>query len=138
MPNIKPVSDLRNDTDALKEADASSRVYLRRNGHGVYGILVVLLFQIDHCGLSDNELNAEIAQFMLTDSGAEVVTAQNGMVVLTDIKMQSATVSHWLSLKMMLIRDSTRSDNLKEQKIYIFADNCLDNQRKSYSSTRFF
>ena len=43
-----------------------------------------------------------------------------------------------LSLKMMLIRDSTRSDNLKEQKIYIFADNCLDNQRKSYSSTRFF
>ena len=39
---------------------------------------------------------------------------------------------------MMLIRDRTRSDNLKEQKIYIFADNCLDNQRKSYSSTRFF
>ena len=23
-------------------------------------------------------------------------------------------------------------------KIYIFADNCLDNQRKSYSSTRYF
>lgn len=41
MPNIKPVSDLRNDTDALKEADASSRVYLRRNGHGVYGILTM-------------------------------------------------------------------------------------------------
>lgn len=41
MPNIKPVSDLRNDTDALKEADASSRVYLTRNGHGVYGILTM-------------------------------------------------------------------------------------------------
>ena len=39
---------------------------------------------------------------------------------------------------MMVIRDSTRSDNLKEQKIYIFADNCLGNQRKSYSSKRFF
>ena len=38
----------------------------------------------------------------------------------------------------MLIRDRTRSDNLKDQKIYIFADNCLNNQRKSYSSTRFF
>ena len=105
MPNINPGSDLRNDTDVLKEVDASSRVYLRRNGHGVYGILVVLLFQIDHCGLSDNELNAEIAQFMLTDSGAEVETAQNGMVVLTDIKMQSATVSHWN--KLALVKSKT-------------------------------
>ena len=41
MPNIKPVSDLRNDTDALKEVDASSRVYLTRNGHGAYGILTM-------------------------------------------------------------------------------------------------
>lgn len=41
MPNIKPVSDLRNYTDVLKEVDASSRVYLRRNGHGVYGILTM-------------------------------------------------------------------------------------------------
>ena len=41
MPNIKPVSDLRNYTDVLKEVDASSRVYLTRNGHGVYGILTM-------------------------------------------------------------------------------------------------
>ena len=41
MPNIKSVSDLRNYTDVLKEVDASSRVYLRRNGHGVYGILTM-------------------------------------------------------------------------------------------------
>ena len=41
MPNIKPVSDLRNYTDVLKEVDASSRVYLARNGHGAYGILTM-------------------------------------------------------------------------------------------------
>ena len=41
MPNIKPVSDLRNYTDVLKEVDASSRVYLTRNGHGAYGILTM-------------------------------------------------------------------------------------------------
>ncbi len=41
MPNIKSVSDLRNNTDVLKEVDASSRVYLRRNGHGAYGILTM-------------------------------------------------------------------------------------------------
>ena len=41
MPNIKPISDLRNYTEVLKEVDASSRVYLTRNGHGEYGILTM-------------------------------------------------------------------------------------------------
>ena len=34
MPNIKPISDLRNYTDILKQVDVSKRVYLTRNGHG--------------------------------------------------------------------------------------------------------
>lgn len=41
MPNIKPISDLRNYTEVLKEVDVSSRVYLTRNGHGEYGILTM-------------------------------------------------------------------------------------------------
>ena len=41
MPNIKPVSDLRNYTDVLKEVDLSNRVYLTRNGHGEYAILTM-------------------------------------------------------------------------------------------------
>ena len=41
MPNIKPISDLRNYTDVLKEVDVSSRVYLTRNGRGEYGILTM-------------------------------------------------------------------------------------------------
>ena len=41
MPNIKPISDLRNYTEVLKEVDLSSRVYLTRNGHGKYGILTM-------------------------------------------------------------------------------------------------
>ena len=39
MPNIKPISELRNYTEVLKEVDTSHRVYLTRNGHGEYGIL---------------------------------------------------------------------------------------------------
>ncbi len=39
MPNIKPISDLRNYTDVLNEVDVSSRVYLTRNGRGEYAIL---------------------------------------------------------------------------------------------------
>lgn len=41
MPNIKPISDLRNYTEVLKEVDASSRVYLTRNGRGEYSILTM-------------------------------------------------------------------------------------------------
>lgn len=41
MPNIKPISDLRNYTEVLKQVDDSSRVYLTRNGRGEYGILTM-------------------------------------------------------------------------------------------------
>ena len=39
MPNIKPISDLRNYTEVLKEVDTSKRVYLTRNGKGEYAIM---------------------------------------------------------------------------------------------------
>ena len=41
MPAIKPISDLRNYTEVLKEVDAVSRVYLTRNGHGAYVIMSI-------------------------------------------------------------------------------------------------
>ena len=41
MPSIKPISDLRNYTDVLKEVDARKRVYLTRNGHGAYAIMSI-------------------------------------------------------------------------------------------------
>lgn len=41
MPNIKPISDLRNYTEVLKDVDVTSRVYLTRNGHGEYAILTM-------------------------------------------------------------------------------------------------
>ena len=41
IPNIKPISDLRNYTEVLKEVDTTSRVYLTRNGHGEYVILTM-------------------------------------------------------------------------------------------------
>lgn len=50
MPNIKPISDLRNYTEVLKQVDASSRVYLTRNGHGEYGILTMSeIDELDKC-----------------------------------------------------------------------------------------
>ena len=39
MPVIKPISDLRNYTEVLKEVDKRERVYLTRNGQGAYTIM---------------------------------------------------------------------------------------------------
>lgn len=39
MPNIKPITDLRNYTEVLKETSVGSPVFLTRNGRGEYVIL---------------------------------------------------------------------------------------------------
>lgn len=39
MPNIKPISDLRNYTEVLKETTKGSPVFLTKNGRGEYVIL---------------------------------------------------------------------------------------------------
>lgn len=39
MPNIKPVSDLRNYTEVLHEVAVGAPVFLTRNGRGKYAIL---------------------------------------------------------------------------------------------------
>lgn len=41
MPSIMPISNLRNYTEVLKEVDNRKRVYLTRNGHGVYIIMTI-------------------------------------------------------------------------------------------------
>ena len=39
MPNIKPISDLRNYTEVLKETSEGAPVFLTKNGRGEYVIL---------------------------------------------------------------------------------------------------
>ncbi len=39
MPNIKPISDLRNYTAVINEVTYGNRVYLTRNGHGECAII---------------------------------------------------------------------------------------------------
>ena len=41
MPNIKPISDLRNYTEVLNEVAENSPVYLTRNGRGEYAIMTI-------------------------------------------------------------------------------------------------
>ena len=39
MPNIKPISDLRNYSDVLHDVAVGAPVFLTKNGHGRYAIL---------------------------------------------------------------------------------------------------
>jgi len=39
MPNIKPVSDLSNYSEVLREVAVGQPVFLTRNGHGRYAVL---------------------------------------------------------------------------------------------------
>lgn len=41
MLNIKPISDLRNYTEVLKEVTNENPVYLTKNGRGEYAILTI-------------------------------------------------------------------------------------------------
>ena len=41
MPNIKPVSDLRNYYDVLSEVRENEPVYLTKNGRGAYAIITI-------------------------------------------------------------------------------------------------
>ena len=39
MPNIKPISDLRNYNEVLRDVEEGSPVFLTKNGRGKYAIL---------------------------------------------------------------------------------------------------
>ena len=41
MPNIKPISDLRNYTEVLQDVSVGAPVFLTKNGRGKYAILDV-------------------------------------------------------------------------------------------------
>ena len=41
MPNIKPISDLRNYSSILDEVVPGSPVFLTRNGHGEYAVISI-------------------------------------------------------------------------------------------------
>ena len=39
MPNIKPISELRNYSSLLESVEPGEPVYLTRNGHGAYALM---------------------------------------------------------------------------------------------------
>ena len=81
MPNIRPISDLINYTEVLKEVDETNRVYLTRNGHGKYGILT--MEEID-------ELDRYRAAYMLLTNlkKAEEEAEREGYISAEDVEKE--------------------------------------------------
>ena len=45
MPNIKPVSDLRNYTEVIRDINYGSPVYLTKNGRGIYVMIDMIEYE---------------------------------------------------------------------------------------------
>jgi len=67
MPNIKPISELRNYTNVVKDVKYGSRVYLTKNGHGQ--IAMINMQELDEI---EKELEySQIVRRKFLDSRAE-------------------------------------------------------------------
>ena len=76
MPNIRPVSDLRNYTEVLKDISMDAPVYLTKNGRGKYVILEMEEYE---------KMNATI-QLMSKLSEAEQSVKEHGWVSAEEAK----------------------------------------------------
>lgn len=73
MPNIKPVSDLRNYTAVINEVAYGNRVYLTRNGHGQCAI-------VDMKELDELDKQKALCQLMRKLNEAEISIREEGTI----------------------------------------------------------
>lgn len=81
MPNIKPVSDLRNYTSVINEVTYGNRVYLTKNGHGQYAI-------IDMKELDDLDKQKALSHFLSEMNKAEESIRTDGTISAADLRKE--------------------------------------------------
>ena len=77
MPNILPVSDLRNYNEVLKSCRKGEPVYLTKNGRGRYVVMDIEDFERDH---------AEKKLWMKLQEAEEAVKDGEGWLDLDELK----------------------------------------------------
>ncbi|MBE6815295.1 MAG: type II toxin-antitoxin system prevent-host-death family antitoxin [Ruminococcaceae bacterium] len=75
MPNIRPVSDLRNYAEVLKEISFDEPVFLTKNGRGCYAIV----------DIEEYEKTRAIIKLMGKLSEAEKSAQENGWILSEDV-----------------------------------------------------
>ena len=81
MPNIKPISDLRNYTAVINEVGYGNRVYLTRNGHGQCAI-------IDMEELDELDKQKTLYQLMSKLNEAEISIREEGTVSADELEAE--------------------------------------------------
>lgn len=81
MPNIKPISDLRNYTAVINEVAYGNRVYLTRNGHGQCAI-------IDMKELDELDKQKALNQLMSKLNEAEISIREEGTISADDLEKE--------------------------------------------------
>ncbi len=76
MPNIKPVSDLRNYTEVIRDIDFGSPVYLTKNGRGRYVIV----------DIQDYEKMEATVKLLAELSKGEQSGRENGWLSIDELK----------------------------------------------------
>ena len=77
MPNILPVSDLRNYNEVLKNCQAGEPVFLTKNGRGKYVVLDIEDYEKDR---------AEKKLLMKLQEAEEAVQEEDGWLSLEELK----------------------------------------------------
>ena len=62
MPNIKPVSELRNYGEVLRDVAVGSPVFLTKNGHGRYAVLDIEEYKIFEKMVAWRKLESELGE----------------------------------------------------------------------------
>lgn len=78
MPNIKPVSDLRNYTEVLNGIAVGEPVFLTKNGRGKYAIL----------DIEEYEKTRAVLKLMGELSKGEQSAKNNGWIKIAEIKKE--------------------------------------------------
>ena len=81
MPNIKPISDLKNYTAVVSEVKYGSRVYLTKNGHGN-------ITMIDMQELDEIEKELAIYKFKYKMAVAEKSIREEGTISADDLEAE--------------------------------------------------
>ena len=76
MPNIKPVSDLRNYYDVLSEVRENEPVYLTKNGRGAYAIISMEEYEQFERFRASVELYNEIKKALDVDEKEGLLTEE--------------------------------------------------------------
>jgi hypothetical protein len=81
MPNIKPISELRNYTSVIGEVSYGSRVYLTKNGHGN-------ITMIDMHELDDIEKELALYKFKYEMAKAEKSIQEEGTISADELESE--------------------------------------------------